>query len=240
MTGGRLRGSAAPAGPRGAALPRRDPHLRAGLAAAGLACAVAFVVLYRVAVCTVSGQRTDATLFGELQDIPLGGLASVPRDGVPVVLAFAVAVGGVAAVVRRRWSSLVVASIVVAGTVVLSLVLRRTLSRPFLGDFAYDHNTFPSNHVALTASLAVACVVLAPAARWVAPVAGAAGALLALACLYNVVGFAHRPSDVLGGLLIAAGVSAFVLACSGLGRRSRPAPRAQAADGAPPVPGSTA
>lgn len=193
------------------------------LAAAGLGLALASVLLYLVAVRTVAGQRADATLFGEFQDVPFGTLAAVPRDGVPVVLSGAAVACGLVAVRRRRWSSLALSVVVVAGSVVASLAARARLTRPYLGITGYLQNTYPSNHVAVTAALAVAVLVLWPSARTRGWATAAVLVLLAAACLYNVVGFAHRPADVAGGLLLAGAVAAFSLAVlpgGAVGRRN--------------------
>ena len=84
-------------------------------------------------------------------------------------------------------------------------------------------NTYPSTHVTLVVALAVAVVLLAPTRpRWLVPVLGA---VVVLTMLGNVTGYAHRPSDTVGALLLAMSVALAVRAVLG-GPRRRPDRRA--------------
>ncbi|WP_139123135.1 phosphatase PAP2 family protein, partial [Cellulosimicrobium cellulans] len=130
--------------------------------------------------------------------------------GLPVAGAVVVAVLGVVALVRRAWRDLLAAVLVAAGTVGVAIGLRELLERPDLGGFGYAHQTFPSGHVAVVGGLCVAVWLLwpRPSSR---PAAGWAGlAVTAVAGLASVVTYAHRPSDVVGSLLVAAAAAVAV------------------------------
>lgn len=89
-----------------------------------------------------------------------------------------------------------------------SRLLREWLPRPDHG-YSYVENTLPSTHMTLVAAAAVAIVLLWPTSLpgWLVPVLVA---LLVVAALGNVVGHAHRPSDVLASLLLVATATSMV------------------------------
>ena len=63
--------------------------------------------------------------------------------------------------------------------------------------------SWPSGHATAAMSLALACVIAAPAR--IRPVVGALGALFAVAVSYSFLTLGwHYPSDVIGGFLVAA------------------------------------
>jgi membrane-associated phospholipid phosphatase len=97
----------------------------------------------------------------------------------------------------------------------------------FLGEGQPWTNSFPSGHTTAAASIWVALLVVAPARlRPLAVLAGAA--LTGVVGLSVVVLEWHYPSDVLGGLFVAAGWGFAALAALRLaapGERSRSAPR---------------
>ena len=163
------------------------------------------------------GQRQDAVVFGRFQAVPLGEHAGLIRDGVPVLLGAAAVLLGVRAVRRGAIRAVVAQAIVVGVAALGSELLKDVLVRPFHGTYAYTYNTFPSSHMATTAALACAVLALWGTARWRAEATFVVVLLVALAGVYNVTGFAHRPSDVVGGVLIATALEGFTLAALGLG-----------------------
>ncbi|QJW35991.1 phosphatase PAP2 family protein [Cellulosimicrobium protaetiae] len=170
---------------------------------------LAFVALWAASHLTAAGQQADAGVFrtvAPLHDVGLG-TAGALRRGLPVVCAGVVAVLGVVAIVRRAWRDLVAALLVVLGTVGIALGLRAVLVRPDLGGFGYAHQTFPSGHVAVVGGLCVAIWLLWPwpASRSLAGWVGLGAT--AVAAFASVVTYAHRPSDVVGSLLVAAAVA---------------------------------
>lgn len=173
---------------------------------------VVFVALWAASHLTVAGQRADAGAFRTVAPLHDAGrdLAGALRRGLPVAAAAVVAALGLVAIARRAWRDLLAAVLVAAGTVGVAIGLRELLVRPDLGGFGYAHQTFPSGHVAAVAGLCVAGWVLWP---WASsrPAAGWAGLVLTgVAAFASVVTYAHRPSDVVGSLLVAATVAVAV------------------------------
>ncbi|MGC5166874.1 phosphatase PAP2 family protein [Luteimicrobium sp. DT211] len=201
------------------------PLSRTQLLAAAAVSVVGFALVYLVEVCTRAGQRQDVVVFARFQALPLGEHAGLIRDGVPIALGAVALVLGVRAVARRAARPVVAQALVVALAAVGSELLKATLPRPFHGTFAYVENTFPSSHMATTTALACAVLVLWGTARWRPEVAFVVVLLMLVAGIYNVTGFAHRPSDVVGGVLVATVLEGFTLAAFGLGaRRLAPSP----------------
>ncbi len=174
---------------------------------------VAFVALWATSHLTVAGQRADAGTFrtlAPLHDVGRDAAGSL-RQGLPVACAALVVVLGIVALVRRRWRELLAAVLVVLGTVGIALGLRELLVRPDLGGFGYAYQTFPSGHVAVVGGLCVAIWLLWPWPTSRAAVGWAVLAVTAVAALASVVTYAHRPSDVVGSLLVTAAVTVVVV-----------------------------
>ncbi|WP_265523554.1 phosphatase PAP2 family protein [Oerskovia flava] len=189
------------------------PRRRRGPVAASavLACAAALVALWAATQLTAVGQEVDAGTFRRVSWLhdAWGEGAGHVRSSLPVVAAVVVAVLGVLAAARRAWRDLAVAAVVVVSSVGAAEAVQRLVVRPDLGGYGYAHNTFPSTNVAAVAALCVAAWILWPRSGRVALLVGAGVALLA--ALVSVVTYAHRPSDVVGSLLLVAAVSATVL-----------------------------
>ncbi|WP_141390375.1 phosphatase PAP2 family protein [Cellulosimicrobium cellulans] len=194
----------------------------------------AFVALWAASHLTVAGQQADAGAFRTLAPLHDAGrdLAGALRRGLPVACAAVVAVLGVVALVRRAWRDLLAAVVVVLGTVGIALGLREVLVRPDLGGYGYAHQTFPSGHVAVVGGLCVAIWLLWPwpASRTAAGWAGLG--VTAVAALASVVTYAHRPSDVVGSLLVAVAVTVAVVWLLDVPRGAR---TADAPPAAPPA-----
>jgi membrane-associated phospholipid phosphatase len=116
------------------------------------------------------------------------------------------------AVARGRIRLALVPVIAIAGAVATSEVLRNwVLARPDLLNQPEYSNSFPSGHATIGLAVAWAAVVVAPpqARRAVAVV----GTLIAAAIGIAVVAAAwHRPSDVVGGYLVATAWAAATMA----------------------------
>jgi hypothetical protein len=185
----------------------------AGLAAAA-AAGVALLLL--VAVRTGTGQRwddagradpggggsaADAATQRLLDTISVSSLALL---GVAIMLV---------AVLRDRPWLAAGAGAVVAGANITTQAMKRSIERP---DLAVDGvgagaGAFPSGHVTVASSLALALVLVAPPAlRWPAAlVGGAYAAGVGVAVL--VLGW-HRPSEVVGAYLVSVAWTALVAA----------------------------
>lgn len=196
-------------------------------AAVGAVLAAAFLALDLWAVRTEDGQSADIDLLVTLQSLnpALGPAATVLRPGLVVGGALACVALGVLALARRRWRSLCAAVLVVALSVGGTWALKElVLERPYLGDYGYTVNTFPSGHVSATLALVAAAALLSPAwrtpaSRWLFRLALLAVAVAA--CVSSLLEHVHRPSDVVGSVLLVGSVTALVVAAV----RPPPAPR---------------
>lgn len=188
------------------------PHPYRWLVVAGV-FALAFVLLYLWAVRTEGGQWLDIQLFAKAQSS--NGLvvesAGLVRRGLPLALAVAyVAVAGVALLRGRLRHGLVTAVMIVLSAGAARGLRDVALDRPYLGEHGYVENTFPSGHVTVSAALAVALVMLAPS-RYRRGASALVGLVLVGACMASVLGHAHRPSDVLGAVLLVGAFASLVL-----------------------------
>jgi len=180
-----------------------------------------FAALFALAVLTGPGQRADVAGLALLTgpEPVLAGVARLVRALLPVVAAGALVAVLVVAVRRRAGARTLVAAglpLVVLG---LATVLRDVvLPRPFLGAHGYLHNTFPSAHTATLVATCVAVVLLLGRrpSRWVAALVGTSVLLAAWA---NVATQAHRPSDVVGALLLVGVVAPWAVLASRPGSR---------------------
>jgi membrane-associated phospholipid phosphatase len=192
-------------------------NVKAPLAAC-LACAAALGLLAVLALGVGAGRHLDVRLFlGLAEDKPSGGtladaIASL-GDPLPMLAMLAVACG--IAFVRGRSGDALAAVLVVAAANVTTQLLKVLLAHPrvklAIGGDPFEPNTFPSGHTTAAASIAIAYAFVVPAAlRNLALTVGTTFAL-AVGCSVVVIGW-HYPSDVLAGLLIAAGWGFAVLA----------------------------
>ena len=192
----------------------------AGMAATAV---LAFVVVASVALGSSTGQRLDRRAMDALSSpqrtthrlVEVLSLVSV--WSVALVLAACV----VLALVRRRMAAAAAAMVLVAGANVTTQVLKYdVLTRPDIG-FG-DVNSLPSGHTTVAVSLALAGVLVAPAAwRSLVALLGSGGATLIGAG--TVVGRWHRPGDVVAGVAVCLLWAALALAALALLRRTRPA-----------------
>ncbi|MCF8588385.1 phosphatase PAP2 family protein [Gordonia liuliyuniae] len=176
---------------------------------------VAFALLagtFGVFVRSYPGQASDeqtmqswAAHFGS--DVPtsgwLGDHQLAVLGGIGVVLAIVCAV-------RRSPRLAGHATILVLGAVAIAVFLKTGLQRPALGVGSLT-NSFPSNTVAAFAAAAFGLIAVSPERlRRVVAVASLAGAAVVSVA---VVGLQwHRPSDVIGGWLVAV-AAAFAAEC---------------------------
>lgn len=168
--------------------------------------------MYLLLVVSPTGQELDEWLLGLAQRLGPGPLAQLwpllGRRVLPFGLVVLVLGLGALRVRRHPWQVLRVGVLVGASTG-LSLLLKQSLPRPLHGrELGYLTNTFPSTHASATLALLVAVWWLCPRRPvWLTRLLCAAAGVAALG---NVVGHAHRPSDVLGSALLV-GVGANTL-----------------------------
>jgi membrane-associated phospholipid phosphatase len=179
------------------------------LAAAGFAAGAALV--WAVAFETARGVRLDARALAEFMDAgqtrvhTLAEIAAHLADPLP----YAVLSAAVLAVAFRRGGVRLagMVGVVLVGAGITSQVLKQLTADPrgiHLVPFAdVAPAAWPSGHATAAATLAFCLVAVAPA-RWrpLAIVAGGAFAL-AVGCSVVMLGW-HFPSDVVGGVCVAA------------------------------------
>lgn len=183
------------------ALPRASGRVER--IAVALLAAVAFGVVFAVAVWTERGQLAE----GAVLDASTFATDS-PLLGVVGVASLAAACAGLVAIglVRRRGDLAVVAvGVVAASTGVGQLLKHLVLSRPTL--VAEQANSFPSGHMIAFAGVAAGVLLVAPAALrlLLAPIASVLLSLVAIRLVHD--GW-HRPSDVVGSLLLVVCITA--------------------------------
>lgn len=188
-----------------------------------IVCAIAVAVVYSACVASITGQRVDqSALEGahlgrtRVIGVALSVLGLVSTVGL-VVATIAVVV---IAAARRRLDLAIGAAALVAGANITSQVVKYgILDRPQLGIDAGLHNSLPSGHATVAASLAAAAILVVPtrARPWTA-VAGVAAA--ALAGVSTLVAGWHRPSDVIAATLVVGAWSGVVAAALGIWPRA--------------------
>ncbi|KZM79400.1 hypothetical protein A0J59_09690 [Cellulosimicrobium sp. I38E] len=189
--------------------------------------AVAFGVVYVVAVRTTGGQQADVRALAELQvdSLSLAVAAAWARAALPAVLALGCLGLGLHALLRRRFRDVAAAVLVAVVPLVLSGWLRDVvLTRPDLGDLGYAYNTLPSGHVSAAVGLAAAAVLLCPPRARPAALAFAVVAVV-IACAVSVVGHAHRPADTVASVLLVTTVAGVVVAAFDVPSRRTPPAR---------------
>lgn len=172
----------------------------------GTVAALLFAALYVVAVRSGWGQRLDgAALEGRTHRAPVLTATGHLLDTISV--SSLVLLGGAVVAVafaRRRVHLAFTSAAVVVGAVATSELLKRVLlGRPDLDytDTLRHKPTFPSGHTTVAMSLAVALVLVVPARS--RPLT--ALVTVGYACMVGagtVTAGWHRPSDVIGGMLV--------------------------------------
>jgi membrane-associated phospholipid phosphatase len=200
--------------------------VRRSLFAIATAASLVTVAVYLVAVRTSWGQRLDnAALRGRNRvlskhDIRLAQALHTRIDIAAVVLLGSAIL--VVALLRGRQRLAVGIAVMITGAFITTEVLKRLLTRPVLitNDPWKHAATFPSGHTTLAMAIGIAAVFVAPLR--------VRGIVAILAALFAagiggsmVVTASHRPSDVIGGVLVATAWSAAVAAVL---LRSQPPP----------------
>jgi len=201
--------------------PARTSRRRVGAVAA--TCAVALIALTWFVLRTPTGQRWDLQALVDVatcRSLSSGTLVLLGRVPIAVMAGLAVVVM-LHALVRRELRVAAGSAILVLGANLTTQLLKHEVlhrSDAGLGTL----NSLPSGHTTMAASLAAAAVVAAPVrVRHVAAGVGAA-AVTVTGCT-TLLGWWHRPSDVIAAVLVVVLWSAAVGAVLG----ARPAARRQ-------------
>lgn len=169
------------------------------------------MLVYLVAVRTAEGRRLDDAAEGNLSE---GSRAFEETSDLldTISLSSLALLGGAImaiALLRRRPRLALGAGVVVLGANVTTQFLKAALDRP--GPFGTEAGSFPSGHVTVAMSLAMALVLVAPPALRVA--ATLLGGAYAIGVGVAVIALDwHRPSDVVGAYLVTVAWTALVAA----------------------------
>ncbi len=224
------------ASPRSESVPRRRPRSAVLLALAAV-CALLAAAAYMLAVQTARGQRIDDSAFGNLSPIRNPRVHDATADLLRTISVASVALLGLAimafAAARRRLDLALAAGVLIGGANLTTQILKVALPRSdLLADGgAATNGSFPSGHVTVAMSLAMALVLVAPPN--LRAVAAAAGTIYAAGVGVAVLALDwHRPSDVLGAYLVTTAWAALVAALARGGRadRGEPSRAARAAE----------
>jgi membrane-associated phospholipid phosphatase len=193
----------------------RQPGTAAVLVRSALV-SVAFLLvgfgIYLFFLGTALGQQLDASSFGAVIWLRtlLGPWADRLRIILIVVSAVLLLLMVVFALVRKRVRDSYIAVAICLITLAASMVLKDFLVyRPDLGDYGYAYNTFPSGHESVSMAALIGVYVLLPGTLR-RPVMLIPLIILGTAsALFQVAAYAHRPSDVMAGALLAGAVAAW-------------------------------
>ncbi|SDN70034.1 phosphatase PAP2 family protein [Allokutzneria albata] len=186
------------------AQPRTWPLPVAGAFGALIALGVTFLAY----VHTVTGQRAEN---GAVHQAQTGGVADpafsfLLKGGMGTFLLGAVAVFTLGVgVFRARFAGAVTVIGVIGGSALLTELLKDVLlERPDLyATSVAGHNSFPSGHVTGAMAVLVALALVSPSR--LRPFVLGGGSVVVAAVAVATVGLGwHRPSDTLGGCLVAA------------------------------------
>jgi membrane-associated phospholipid phosphatase len=176
-------------------------------------------VVYGISVRTRWGQRLDTTALRGRRLLSAHDVRVAQALHTRIDIASVALLGGAILVVallrgRRRLAAAI--AVILAGSFATAEVLKRLLGRPHLTvvDSLNRAATFPSGHTTIAMALAVGAVFVAPRrVRGVVTILGAAFAA-SIGCSM-VMTASHRPSDVIGAVLIvtawSAGAATFLL-----------------------------
>jgi membrane-associated phospholipid phosphatase len=215
-------------------------------AAAALACALALGLLALLVYGAEAFHHADLSAYTRLSahhHSPLGEFGewlAYLADPLPLVLCLAAACA--IALLRGRPLDALAATLAVAAanltTQALKVVLAHPRAQTLLGGSGSAEVGFPSGHTTAAFSIGIAFAFVVP--RRLLPATLLLGAAFGLAVGVAVVVIAwHYPSDVVGGLLVAAGWGFAILALRRAWRppsrrNSRARPGWRASRGSPP------
>jgi len=182
-----------------------------------LACALAFALLVLGVYRSETLRYRDSVVlahFAESGSRSGSVTAGVASLGDPAALLLMLALACGIALARRQPRPALAALAVVAGASLTTQIFKAALAHPRFQEALGDQiaaNSFPSGHVTAVASIAIAFAFVVP--RHLRPLIAWLGTALVVAVGCAVMALTwHYPSDVLGGILVAAGWGFAVLA----------------------------
>ncbi|MGZ4596583.1 MAG: phosphatase PAP2 family protein [Actinomycetes bacterium] len=182
--------------------------VRARLLLVALLSAGGVWLTYRSLVGSTLGQRLDHRAMVESIEAAPPEVSRLQHVlSVVSVPSIALSLGVFAAVAlkRSRPDLAVAAAVTVVGANLTTQALKMFLERPNVG--LGSNNSFPSGHMTVVTSLAVAAVLVSP--RRLQPVVAGLGLVAAGATAMGAVALGwHRPSDIAGAGLVVVGWAA--------------------------------
>lgn len=184
-------------------------------------------LLYVVAVRTPLGQvLDDLVLWGRpIGDAEAIDLAWRTLETLNLTVAAGATLGlaGLAVAWGRPFLAVGVVIAIAGANLTTQLLKSEILERPNLvGSDAYAYgNSFPSGHVTLAASLALAALLVAPR-RLRSPVALAGAAYVSVVGISTLTAGWHRLADALGAILVALAWTSLIAAIVAAGRGTMP------------------
>lgn len=176
-----------------------------------LACTAGFVFVVALAYGAGAAQHYDVALlarFAERGSRTGSVAAGIVHLGDPLALLAMLALACGVALARRRPPDAAAALFVVAGANLTTQLFKVALAHPrfqsILGTEQIAANSFPSGHVTAAASIAIAYAFVVPRDLRPAVALVGTGLVAAVGCSVMALSW-HYPSDVLGGILVAAG-----------------------------------
>jgi hypothetical protein len=171
--------------------------------------AIAFVVLYLLAVCTPYGQSVENRFGGYASETWVSriqySIGPPPLRFENLTFVAGVALIVLIAVLRRQWRLAVAGAFVPIATAASTYLLNRlVLPRPDISNAPawLTEVSFPSGHVAVTVGVAAGAILVStPRARPYVAAAGLLWLAFVAAAVQNL-GW-HRPSDAIGATLLA-------------------------------------
>jgi membrane-associated phospholipid phosphatase len=200
---------------------RRTPVVTTGgssrrLALLGIISALLVAAVWLATTQSVVGQQiADLILYGRVASDPaVLGAATDALTTVSLAFVLTAALGLLGlAIVRGGFGLAAAVFVLLAGANLTTQLLKQVLERPdLLAGAAYaSGNSFPSGHVAIVSSLALASVLVVPRrARTLVAVIGAG--LVATVGVSTMIAGWHRLADVEGAIFISLGWASFVTA----------------------------
>ena len=188
-----------------------------------MVCVLALPVLWVGAVRTRSGQLMDTLAMNAVQGhIPFRSAPARTLEilvSVPALLLIGCVIV-VVTLMRHRLGLTFRAALVFAAANVTTQLLKDFLPRPALGIGHTLDNSFPSGHVTVVASVVVIAIAVVPAG--VRCLVAYLGAILTTLTGLSVISLGwHRPSDVIGALMVVCFYSLLALPSEWRPSRSR-------------------
>ncbi|GAB3611070.1 hypothetical protein GCM10027414_31960 [Humibacter ginsengiterrae] len=164
------------------------------------AFAVAFLVLYALAVLTPWGLMVDGHSLGQ----PYAAVRSfsVLRWACPAAAGAAAAISVVVALVRKRWADTLVCLLAAGAVILASGWLRDDVLARLSSAVAHGANSYPSRHVVITCAIALIVLRLWPWAKGRRVVDALAIAAVVIDAVASVATYSHRASDTIGAVLL--------------------------------------